>query len=72
MLDGMFDALYVYTENSSGPDELYLPLIFATLLDIFILAVEERSNIAKLFEDKKAAKEEIAPSILGDNDNGKE
>ena len=72
VLDGMFDALYVYTENSSGPDELYLPLIFATLLDIFILAVEERSNIAKLFEDKKAAKEEIAPSILGDNDNGKE
>lgn len=71
VLDGMFNALYVYTEGSTGPDELYLPLIFATLLDIFILAVEERANIAKLFEEKKAAKEEIAPSILGDN-NGKE
>ncbi len=68
VVNGMFDALYVYTEESSGPDELYLPLIFATLLDIFILAVEERANIAKLLESKKAAKEEKAPSILADDD----
>ena len=69
VLDGMFDALYAHVENSSGPDNLYLPLIFATLLDIFILAVEERANIAKLFADSKAKKEEKAPSILADGDD---
>ena len=67
VVNGMFDDLYRYTEGSSGPDGLYLPLIFATLLVIFILAVEERANIAKLFETKKAEKEEKAPSILGDD-----
>lgn len=67
VVNGMFDDLYKYTEGSTGPDGLYLPLIFATLLVIFILAVEERANIAKLFETKKAEKEEKAPSILGDD-----
>ncbi len=69
VVNGMFDDLYRYTEGSTGPDELYLPLIFATLLDIFILAVEERANIAKLFETKKVEREAVAPSILADNDN---
>lgn len=71
IVNGMFDALYVYTEGSTGPDELYLPLIFATILDIFILAVEERANIAKLLEHKKAEKEEEAPSILADSGDDK-
>ena len=71
IVNGMFDALYVYTVSSSGPDELYLPLIFATILDILILAVEERANIAKLLEAKKAEKEEQAPSILGDSEDGR-
>lgn len=70
VVDGMFDALYAHIEGNTGPDELYLPLIFAAILDIFILAVEERANIAKLFEADKAKKEEKAPSILGgDEDN---
>ena len=63
-------ALYVNTPDSNGPDELYLPLIFATLLDLFILAIEKRERIASFFEEKKAEKEEKAPSILGDDDNG--
>ena len=67
VLNGMFDDLYRYTEGSTGPDGLYLPLIFATLLVIFILAVEERANIAKLFETKQAEKEKAAPSIFGDD-----
>ena len=67
VVNGMFDDLYRYTEGSTGPDGLYLPLIFATLLVIFILAVEERANIAKLFETKQAEKEKKAPSIFGDD-----
>ena len=69
VLNGMFDDLYSHVEGSSGPDNLYLPLIFATILVIFILAVEERANIAKLFADSKAKKEEKAPSILADDDD---
>lgn len=65
-----FTSLYVNTPDSNGPDELYLPLIFATLLDIFILAIEERGRIAAYFEGKKEQKEEKAPSILGDDENG--
>ena len=65
----MFGQLYIYTEGSSGPDELYLPLIFATLLDIFILGIEERKNIAKLFESSSSGADEKAPSILGDDNN---
>lgn len=60
-------ALYVNTPDSNGPDELYLPLIFATLLDLFILVIEKRGRIASFFADKKAEKEEKAPSILGDD-----
>ncbi|MBO6231670.1 MAG: hypothetical protein J6O50_14020 [Ruminiclostridium sp.] len=67
VLNGMFDALYAQKDFTSAPHDLYLPLIFATLLDIFILAIEERRNITKLFEDSKAKKEEKAPSILGDD-----
>lgn len=67
VVDSMFAELYQYTQDSTGPDNLYLPLIFATLLDIFILAIEERANIAKLFESSRAKKEEKAPSILGDD-----
>jgi len=66
-VDIMFEQLYQYTEGSTGPDNLYLPLIFVTLLDIFILAVEERANIMKLFEAKKKKDDEKAPSILGDD-----
>jgi hypothetical protein len=68
VLNGMFESLYSVKENVAAPHDLYLPLIFATILDIFILTVEERSNIAKLFADSKAKKEEKAPSILGDDD----
>ena len=68
VLNGMFESLYSANENAVAPRELYLPLIFATILDIFILAVEERANIAKLFEDSREKKEEKAPSILGDDD----
>jgi hypothetical protein len=50
-----------------GPTGLYLPLIFVTLLVFAILAIEERRNIAKLFEEKKKKKDEKAPSILGDD-----
>lgn len=67
VVDTMFAELYKFTEGSTGPDDLYLPLIFATLLDIFILAVEERANFAKLFEAKKKKQDEKAPSILGDD-----
>ncbi|MBP3855804.1 MAG: hypothetical protein IK990_09380 [Ruminiclostridium sp.] len=70
-VNGMFGSLYAHMTDNQGPRELYLPLIFATLLDIFILAVEERKNIARLFETKKAAKEEIAPSILADDPDEK-
>lgn len=67
VVNGMFEQLFIYTEGSTGPDQLYLPLIFATLLDIFILVVEERKNIAKLFADSSAKKEEKAPSIFEDD-----
>ena len=66
-VDIMFAELYKFTEGSTGPDDLYLPLIFATLLDIFILAVEERATFMKLFEAKKKKEDEKAPSILGDD-----
>ena len=64
----MFGQLTAGNDRIASPDELYLPLIFVTLLDIFILAVEERHNIAKLFADS-SKKEEQAPSILADPDN---
>ena len=64
VVNGMFEQLFIYTEGSTGPDELYLPLIFATLLDILILAIEERKNIAKLFADTSSKKDEKAPSIF--------
>ena len=67
IVNGMFEQLFIYTEGTTGPDGLYLPLIFATLLDIAILAVEERHNIAKLFEDTSRRKEEKAPSIFEDS-----
>ncbi|MBQ9383643.1 MAG: hypothetical protein IJT87_05350 [Ruminiclostridium sp.] len=67
IVNGMFEQLFIYTEGTTGPDELYLPLIFATLLDIAILAIEERHNIAKLFEDTSRKKEEKAPSIFEDS-----
>ena len=67
IVNGMFEQLFIYTEGTTGPDELYLPLIFATLLDIGILAIEERHNIAKLFEDTSRKKEEKAPSIFEDS-----
>ncbi len=66
-VDIMFAEQYRYTAESTGPDDLYLPLIFATLLDIFILVIEERANFAKLFEAKKKKEDEKAPSILGDD-----
>lgn len=69
VLNGMFEALYSVKEEAVAPHDLYLPLIFATILDIFILAVEERANIAGLFGDSKAKKEEKAPSILADDDD---
>ncbi len=67
VVDAMFAELYQYTAESTGPDDLYLPLIFAALLDIFILVIEERANFAKLFEAKKKKEDEKAPSILGDD-----
>jgi hypothetical protein len=67
VVDSMFAELYRYTAESTGPDDLYLPLIFATLLDIFILVIEERAKFAKLFEAKKKKEDEKAPSILGDD-----
>jgi len=67
IVDSMFAQLYQYTAESTGPDNLYLPLIFATLLDIFIWAIEDRALFVKLFETKKKKTDEQAPSILGDD-----
>ncbi len=67
-VDTMFAQQYQYTAESTGPDNLYLPLIFATLLDIFIWAIEDRALFVKFFEGKKKKAEEQAPSILGDSD----
>ena len=64
---GGFASLYAAVEDSVGPTELYLPCIFITILDIIIAAVEERNNIKKLLEQRNDKKEEIAPSILGDD-----
>ena len=68
IVDSMFAELYQYTQDSTGPDNLYLPLIFATLLDIFIFAIEDRALLAKMFEAKKKKDDEQAPSIFGDDD----
>ena len=68
IVDTMFAQQYQYTAESTGPDNLYLPLIFATLLDIFIWVIEDRELFAKLFEAKKKRDDEQAPSILGDDD----
>lgn len=67
VVDAMFAQQYQYTLESTGPDDLYLPLIFATLLDIFIFAIEDRALFAKLFEGRKKKDDEQAPSILGDD-----
>ena len=69
VINSQFAVLYVNNPDSRGPSELYMPLIFATILDIIILAVEERANIAKLLAVKKAEKEAKAPSILGEDKN---
>ena len=69
VVDSGFAQLYRNTAESSGPDGIYLPLIFATILDIFICAVEERDTIKKFFEKRSEEKEAPAPSIFGDGDN---
>lgn len=68
---GIFADMYLKLPGNDGsyvgPTGLYLPLIFVNLLVFAILAIEERGNIAKLFEDKKKKKDEKAPSIFGDD-----
>ena len=69
IVDAGFAQLYRNTAESTGPDPIYLPLIFVTILDIFICAVEERDNIKRFFENKKEKDDAPAPSIFGGGDN---
>ena len=67
----MFASFYAENPLTSGPDELYLPLVFVTILDIVILAIEKREAIENFLENKRDEKEAKAPSILGDDKDGK-
>ena len=69
MIHSIFYNIPHADTGSSKTESLYLPLILATLFDIFILVIEERDNIKKLLEKRRNADEEQAPSILADSDD---
>ena len=71
IVDGMFASFYSGNPLTSGPDELYLPLVFVTILDIVILAIEKREVIEAFLDNKRDEKDAKAPSILGDDKDGK-
>lgn len=66
-----FSHLYQYTEGSSGPSELYMPLIFVTIIILIITVLENipviRARLEKRAEDRNAQ----APSIFSENTNKK-
>lgn len=67
VVSSMFAELYKYTEGSSGPTDLYLPLIIVTILDIFIAVIDNIGLIKAKFEKSRNEKEQTAPSILSDD-----
>lgn len=62
-----FAELYVYTPDSNGPTELYLPCIFITIGVLALAVIENRDLIRKKMEKQAEKKNAVAPSILGDN-----
>ena len=62
-----FAELYVYTPDSNGPTELYLPCIFITIGVLALAVIENRDLIRKKMEQHSEKKNAVAPSILGDD-----
>ena len=71
IVNGSFTQLYRYTENSNGPSFMYLPLIFATILDIIIAVIENRDKIMLMLEKRRDEENAPAPSILADDNKKK-
>ena len=63
-----FAQLYQYTEESSGPSELYLPCIFITIIIIVVTVLENADKIKTWLDGKKEEKNAPAPSIFGSDD----
>ncbi len=64
-----FAELYKYTEGSSGPSELYMPLIFATITVLIISVLENIPNIKERIEYNAEKRNAAAPSVFGDSEN---
>ena len=62
-----FAELYVYTPESNGPTELYMPCIFITIGVLALAVIENRDSIRKKMEQKAEKENAVAPSILGDD-----
>lgn len=62
-----FADLYQYTQDSSGPSELYLPCIFITITILIITVLENIPAIKAQLEKRNNEKNAAAPSIFGDN-----
>ena len=63
-----FAELYQYTEESSGPAELYLPCIFITIIILAVTVLENSDKIKAWLDNKKEEKNAPAPSIFGSDD----
>ncbi len=64
-----FAELYKYTEESSGPAELYMPCMFITLIIIATTILENTDKIKAMLDGKREKENARAPSIFGsDND----
>lgn len=68
---GFADLYHQYTQENSGPSELYLPCIFITIVIIIITVLENIDNIKAGIDKKTAEKNAAAPSIFGDSGKNK-